>query len=64
MTTQPTNVYDVIRVENRANGREDWIGTVTAPDLDTAKHEAEHQFECSELHSLVVSLAETETETE
>lgn len=58
MTTQITHTYDVIRVENRANGREDWIGTVTAPDLETAKYEAEHQFECDQLHSLIVTLVE------
>ena len=48
--------YTVIRAENRANGREDAIGSVTADTQGQAEMEAAGHFECDDLHCLIVIL--------
>ena len=54
--------FTVIRAENRANGREDVVGTISADTQEQAEMEAAGQFECDELHQLIVTADEATTQ--
>lgn len=58
--TSTKTTFNVFRIENRKSGREEWVGTVDADDAETAKIEADAQFDCPITCHLHVSEADSE----